>query len=472
MIQKKEIYNKVSKYLIRASFLLLIVIICSTLFFLAKRTKGVKLAMGFLENIRSARIDSSFFGALKEAYVMNENIGGLKDKVVPGDKEFFCVKVAPRRPVFIDPDNLLPLEMHFYKGPEEILCRDKGLGPEENISWYFSLDKKKKLFYIDARNMYLPEDPWSKYTRKLEGGMFIAGNSSIYYVLEFSSGLKEFKVNAAGKRGVAEYDQDFDYSPRLAVSLDGGVIGEAVAKEGEMRTFIFNAFIPGGWHKAEIAFTNDIWQPEKGWDRNLLVKDLEISDILGTVYLRIDKGLGEGFLNKNYSLSYLRALNDADKNELIGFFKKKFKVESLRDIVTQDFPVKDLIREVGVNNLIKRSIFAPAPSKIMFKAKVPVDGIKLVFSFAVMEEAWGKPGDGVEFLVKAKASEAEPEDLLFSKYINPKVNEADRKWFQGEAVLRKYKGKEIILIFETRGSPVSAIRPNEDYAYDWAAWSD
>ncbi|MCM8795457.1 MAG: hypothetical protein NC928_02030 [Candidatus Omnitrophica bacterium] len=473
-MQKKEIYRKILRYLIKFSTLLCIIIVCLIFFFLVKKTKDVKVAIGLLENIRFAEVDSNLFNALKESYVINESIKGLKKEIFLEDENFFYCKIIPKYPVLIDFNCLLPIEMHLYKNTEEIPYKEKDFGFDDNISWHFAFNERKKLFYIDARDMYLSNDEGSRYTQKLAEGMFIAANSNIYYVLELPAGLKEFKINAQAKRIISQYDPHFDYSAKMRVFLDGKIIGEATAEEEKMRPFIFNVFVPAGWHKIEIAFINDVWQPEKGWDRNLLVKDLEISDLLGTVYLKINKSLGETFLNKNYSLSYLRILNNPDKNELIRFFKNKFRVESFKDIVVQDFPVSALIKEVAINNLIKRAIFAPAPSKIKLGTKVPIDGIRLVFSFGIMEEAWDKSGDGVEFIIKASVQnkEKKTEEVLFRRYINPKTNEGDRQWFIGEVDLRRYRGKNIELVFETKGSPVSPLNLTEDCAYDWAVWSD
>jgi hypothetical protein len=141
-------------------------------------------------------------------------------------------------------------------------------------------------------------------------------------------------------------------------------------------------------------------------------------------------------------------------------------------IIAKGSDTQPLMREVEIGNLTKQAIFAPPPTKIKTKIKVPIDGIKLVFGFGVMQEAWDKAGDGVEFTVKLDTPQSEAEEVLFSKYINPKANESDRKWFQAEVDLRRFKGKEINLIFETKGSPVSPITPTVDNSYDWAVWSN
>lgn len=471
-MNKKQIYNKIFKHLVKASILFLIIMFCSIFFFTAKRTKGPRVAITLMDSLKDAEIDPCLFDALEESFVPKENIKELTNKVFSEDESFLYIKILPKYQPLIDPLKFLPLEMWLYKDKEIIPYKENDFSLKDEASWHFTLDEKKRLLYLDARDMYLSKD--AKYAQKLNDGMLLAANSHLYSVVELPAGLKEFKINAEGKCVIVRDKKikDFDYSAGMKVSLDDKVLGEVFVEEGKIAPFTFNACVPPGWHKIEVAFTNDIWNPEKGWDRNLLVKDVEIFNLSGSVYLRIKKGMEEKFLSKNYSLSYFQALDDEEKNNLIYFFKNKFNVNNLKDIVLNDNPPSSLIKDVEINGLIKRAIFAPAPTKIKLKIKVPVDGIRLIFDFGIMEEAWDKTGDGVEFKVRLDTREDEPEDILFSKYINPKQNESDRRWFQGEVDLRRLKGKEINLIFETRGSPVSPITPTVDNSNDWAVWSE
>lgn len=469
-MSKKEIYRKASKYLIKFSILFLIITSCFVFFFLAKRIKEPRVTTSLLFNIKDAKIDSALFNALDESFILGENIKDLGKKFSSEDDNFLYFKILPQYSPLTDMHNFLPLEMYLYKDAELVPFKEDRFNSRNNLSWYFALDEKKKLLRIDARDMYLSKN--ARYSKPRDDGMFIAENAYIYSIIELPVGLKEFRINAASKRDCAIKAEDFDYSAAMEVRLDGGLLGVGSAKIDQVTPFSFNTYVSAGWHKIEIAFTNDIWQPERGWDRNLLVKDLEIYDLLGVVYLKVKKVIGKEILSGDYNLSYLRALNDSYKNDLIRFFKTRFNIENLRDIVINDFSVYSIIKNVEINNLIRSAIFAPASTKIKSKIKVPIDGTRLTFSFGVMPEAWDKPGDGVEFRVRLDTRESEPEDILFSKYINPKSDDADRKWFQGEVDLIRFKGKEISLIFETRGSPVSPITPTQDCAYDWAVWSD
>jgi len=53
---------------------------------------------------------------------------------------------------------------------------------------------------------------------------------------------------------------------------------------------------------------------------------------------------------------------------------------------------------------------------------------------------------------------------VFSTYIDPKHNEADRHWHPHTVDLSAYAGQTVTLIFETSTGPAG------DYRYDWAGW--
>jgi len=90
-------------------------------------------------------------------------------------------------------------------------------------------------------------------------------------------------------------------------------------------------------------------------------------------------------------------------------------------------------------------------------------GDTLDFGMGINEDAWDKPGDGVEFEVIVKSDEVMTS--VFTKYIDPKGNEADRKWFDEGLDLNAFAGKTIEVLFKTSAGP------RNDPEFDWSGWS-
>lgn len=469
-MSKKEVYNKTFQYLIKGSFLVFIIIFCLTLAFLVKRIKEPKVATTLFDNLSNSSIESILFQALEESFISQEEFIDLEEKDTFEENGFVCRKISPKEQPLIDKYTNFPLEMSLYQKGEMISFKKKGMEGNANVSWDFVLNRIK-LFYIDAGDMYIGKNLLFD---RLDSGIILYTNNGIYYNIDLAGGLKEFKINAGGRCFIPKEKRrkDFDYSAAMSVNIDGRVLGEVFAKEDEIKAFTFLSYLPSGLHTLSVTFINDIWNPEKGLDRNLFVKDIEIYNIVGEVYLKIRKGLEERYLSKDYNLSYFSILKEEFKNDLVSFFKSRFNIESLKDIVMEERNVRTLVKNVQIAGLTKQTVFAPAPTKIKTKLKVPFGGIKMVFTYGIMDEAWNKGGDGVEFKVRLDTKENEPEVILFSKYINPKVNAEDRKWFQGSVDLSQFSRKEITLVFETVGSVVSPIKQDFDNSYDYAVWSD
>jgi len=362
------------------------------------------------------------------------------------------------------------MEMYLTEKDKSIPFVRPGLFSKSNIFWTFAIDKKNKISSIDASDM-IPKE--GTLTRKLKDGLMLYKRGSIHHLIELSEGPKEFSVFAANGSNF-ESNIEADSSPQMVVSLNSVSLGDIFVRDKDLAKYDFQYCTKEGWHRLEIAFINDYYNIEKKppWDRNLLVQKVEIYELSGAAYLNLKKIVEDRYFPGDYVFTYFQSLPQDDKNELIRFFKSRFNIESLKNIVIKGYSVDTLVKDVEIANLTRRAIFAPAPTKIKLKVKVPVDGIKCVFGFGVMEEAWDKTGDGVEFKVRLDTREEEPEDTLFCKYINPKKNESERRWFQAEVDLRRFKGKEIDLIFETKGSSVSPIMSTIDDSYDWAVWGE
>ncbi len=94
---------------------------------------------------------------------------------------------------------------------------------------------------------------------------------------------------------------------------------------------------------------------------------------------------------------------------------------------------------------------------------VPIgEGYLLAFELSTNPDSWLLPGDGVTFTVYVESDQGT--DQVFSTYINPKEEEADRRWHPAAIDLGAYAGQTVTIIFETGTGPAG------DYRYDWAGW--
>jgi hypothetical protein len=91
-------------------------------------------------------------------------------------------------------------------------------------------------------------------------------------------------------------------------------------------------------------------------------------------------------------------------------------------------------------------------------------GNVLVFDVSTAPESWLQPGDGVTFAIYVESDDGAHQ--LFSTYIDPKHNPADRRWHPFTIDLSEYAGQKVTIIFETGTGPAG------DYRYDWAGWGE
>lgn len=133
-------------------------------------------------------------------------------------------------------------------------------------------------------------------------------------------------------------------------------------------------------------------------------------------------------------------------------------------------PQQPFVSGVGIINGGSRPIIYEHPlpsdkSLISFENISVPKNASLKFSIALDPQVWSPDkGDGVTFEICVK--ENGTEKLLFSKYIDPKHNPAERKWNDFEVDLSEYAGKNIKLIFSTLPGP------NNDTSWDWAWWGE
>jgi hypothetical protein len=122
------------------------------------------------------------------------------------------------------------------------------------------------------------------------------------------------------------------------------------------------------------------------------------------------------------------------------------------------------VTEFTINNDRRVVLFEHPNSEVAFK-NVPInENAELKFGVGINQTAWDKSGDGVLFKIII-VDEKSQNNVIFSRYIDPKNNVEDRKWFDTNLNLKAFAGQKVSFIFKTTcGSKGSG-------AYDWAGWS-
>lgn len=105
------------------------------------------------------------------------------------------------------------------------------------------------------------------------------------------------------------------------------------------------------------------------------------------------------------------------------------------------------------------------PSTIDYSPPVIKDDSSLRFALGLDSSVWTpNRGDGVHFEIRVE--ENGKENLLYSKYIDPKNNLEDRSWCNAELDLTSFQGKFVTLKFITDPGPSGNLNS------DWAGWGD
>ena len=120
------------------------------------------------------------------------------------------------------------------------------------------------------------------------------------------------------------------------------------------------------------------------------------------------------------------------------------------------------IQDVRQRVLYQHPAFSGA-SRLAYRLGFP-RGTRLAFDVATAPESWTKDGDGVDFAIYVQSEHGMAQ--VFATHIDPKRNEADRRWHPFLVDLTPYAGEVVTLILETRTGPAG------DYRYDWAGWGE
>jgi hypothetical protein len=118
------------------------------------------------------------------------------------------------------------------------------------------------------------------------------------------------------------------------------------------------------------------------------------------------------------------------------------------------------IKGVSRRAFYVRPAFAGA-SRVAYSVRIE-RGAVLAFDVATVPDSWEQPGDGITFAIYAESDQGVQQ--LFSTYIDPKHDEADRCWHPYAIDLSAYAGQMLTLIFETSTGPAG------DHQHDLAGW--
>jgi arylsulfatase A-like enzyme len=111
----------------------------------------------------------------------------------------------------------------------------------------------------------------------------------------------------------------------------------------------------------------------------------------------------------------------------------------------------------------KEVLFEHPNTQVIFKEVFIPKASYLTFSIGINEAVWDKEGDGVFFKINL-TDERTHHHLIYSRYIDPKNNPADRKWFDGRIDLNAFAGQKVSFTFKTLCGPAGG-------AWDLAGWS-
>jgi len=107
------------------------------------------------------------------------------------------------------------------------------------------------------------------------------------------------------------------------------------------------------------------------------------------------------------------------------------------------------IVDADLNGERKHAIFTEAPTRVVWKVRIPDDGwIKA--SLGMKPEAWDKEGDGVFFRIGV--SDGHTFEDILTLHVDPFHNKADRRWIPVFVDVSQYAGEEVEVIFNMTSS--------------------
>ena len=119
----------------------------------------------------------------------------------------------------------------------------------------------------------------------------------------------------------------------------------------------------------------------------------------------------------------------------------------------------------SVNEQVRPGLFLHPSGAVVFPpVRVSAESV-LSFRIGMIDDAWEKEGDGVEFSVFVQRM-SNASTKIFSRYIDPKHRTDDRRWFEEKVRLRQFGDQEIRIMLATGPGPAN------DFSYDWAVFGE
>jgi hypothetical protein len=119
----------------------------------------------------------------------------------------------------------------------------------------------------------------------------------------------------------------------------------------------------------------------------------------------------------------------------------------------------------SVNDEVRAGVFIhPAGSVVFGPVRLSRDSL-LTFKIGIIDSAWDAAGDGVEFSVSVRRTNGAT-TKIFSRYLDPKHNQDDRRWIDERLSLRRFGDEDVHIVLMTAPGPAN------DYSYDWAVFAE
>jgi 4-amino-4-deoxy-L-arabinose transferase-like glycosyltransferase len=137
-----------------------------------------------------------------------------------------------------------------------------------------------------------------------------------------------------------------------------------------------------------------------------------------------------------------------------------------KSVIEDSIPNSTTKSAQKINNDERSIIFQHPTSRIQFSISLSSKS-NLYFGIGMNPDVWSsEKGDGMEFNIFVQKNEDQNTLYhVFNKYIDPKNNLSDRKWFDYNIILDEFGDQEVKIIFETNPGP------SNDANYDWGGWS-